>query len=79
MKIYMVYYEKKTCLENKDLITSGTNLNVFLYSIAAMRFCLTIPCHPTLTMSKLHREKKIGNQARFALNQKKEMKLVSKG
>lgn len=40
MKQYMSVFETSG-LDGKDLIISGTNLNIFLYFIAAMHFCLT--------------------------------------
>lgn len=74
IKEYVSVFEI-SALESRNLIISGTNLNIFLYSIAAMHFCLTIQYHPTLKYANCKR-KKISNQARFVLNKKK---LASKG
>lgn len=64
-----------SALESKNLIISGTNLNIFLYFIAVIHFCLTTRYHPTLTYANC-KGKKISNQARFLLHKKK---LASKG
>lgn len=81
MKEYMSVFETSG-LESKDLVISGTNLNIFLYSVAAMHSCLTIPQNPILTYANCIGKKKIGNQAIFVLCFKKEKreekKLVSK-
>lgn len=55
MKEYMSVFETSG-LEGKDLIISGTSLNIFLYSIAAKHFCLTT--EPNANICKLHRKKK---------------------
>lgn len=64
-------YMKLELWRVKDLIISGTNLNLSLYSIAAMHFCLTIPYNPSLTYANCT-GKKFGNPVRLALRKRRE-------
>lgn len=75
MKEYMSVFETSG-LESKDLVISGTNLNIFLYSVAAMHSCLTIPQNPILTYANCIGKKKLVTRQylSYVLKKRKEKK-----